>query len=228
MEYKIFAKYYDKFYKNKKYNNEVMFLEKIITSNRKSILDIGCGTGIHASLLESLGYKVDLVDISIDMLDIARTRTSGVIYNQDVLNLKLDKKYDAIISMFAVMNHLKNTEQLKQAIINMKNLLNDDGIIIIDLHNPKASGEKEDVVEDMKRVMKWEYNKKTRIEISEIIFEIDGNSYKDSHIFKIFTIKDVEDICMNLDLKLLNVFENYTLNEANQESKNLQFIITKK
>ena len=51
MEYKEFAKYYDKFYQNKDYTKETEFLTNFICQNDK-VIDIGCGTGIHAFLLQ--------------------------------------------------------------------------------------------------------------------------------------------------------------------------------
>ncbi len=51
LEYKNMAKYYDLFYYNKSYEKEPKFLENLI-GNRKSILDVGCGTRIHIKLLE--------------------------------------------------------------------------------------------------------------------------------------------------------------------------------
>ena len=46
MEYKEFAKYYDKFYSKKDYQKEVLFLKNFINKEDK-IIDIGCGTGMH-------------------------------------------------------------------------------------------------------------------------------------------------------------------------------------
>ena len=41
-----------------------------------SILDIGCGTGSHALPFADMGYAVTGVDISEDMLEIARKKAS--------------------------------------------------------------------------------------------------------------------------------------------------------
>ena len=227
MEYSKFAKYYDIFYKNKKDEEEVSFINNIIEDKIKTILDIGSGTGIHASMLEKLGYAVDLVDLSQEMLEIAKQRTTGKIYNQDLLKLDIKKKYDVIISMFAVINHLKDIDQLEKALINMKNQLNQNGKLIIDLHNPQSSGEKSDMVDNIKRTMKWDYDDVTWVETSQIIYEINNETYTDNHIFKIFTIDEFKVICSKIDLKVLNVFENYTFEDATQASKNIQFVITK-
>ena len=228
MEYKEFAKYYDKFYQNKDYQKEVNFLKNFINKKDK-IIDIGCGTGIHASLLEKDGYTIDGLDLNKEMLDIAKNRLSGNLYNQNILNIKLNKKYNTIISMFAVINHLKDTIELEQVLFNLKKILLPNGKIIIDLHNPKSSGTKTDSYDNIKRTMIWDYDKKLKIEKSKIIFEIDNDIYNDSHAFRIFTIKEITETCEKVGLKVSNIFENYNIDKiGNKDSKNLQFIIVRK
>ena len=56
------------------------------------------------------------------MLDIAKTRLNSSFYLQDILNINISKKYDVIISMFAVINHLKDTNELEICLLNMKNI----------------------------------------------------------------------------------------------------------
>ena len=227
MEYKEFAKYYDLFYKNKDYDKEVRFLLNFINDG-SNIIDIGCGTGIHASLLAKNGFIVDGLDINKEMLDIAKTRLNSSFYLQDILNINISKKYDVIISMFAVINHLKDTNELEICLLNMKNILKDHGKIILDLHNPQSSGSKIDTINNITRVMEWYFNKKTRIEKSKITYEIDNKRYETSHIFRIFTIDEVIECCNKVGLKVINVYENYDINkEGNNSSKNLQFIIYK-
>ena len=88
MEYKEFAKYYDKFYQNKDYVKEVNFLMNFINPKDR-VIDIGCGTGIHASLLSQKGLKVDGLDMSKEMLDITKTRLNSKLYLQNILDIKL-------------------------------------------------------------------------------------------------------------------------------------------
>lgn len=225
MEYKEFAYLYDKFYLKKDYKKEVEFLKNFIKKD-DNIIDIGCGTGIHASILENDGYKVDGLDLNKEMLSIAKTRLNSNLYNQNILDIKIDKKYNVIISMFAVINHLKNINELEKALINLKNILETNGVIIIDLHNPNCSGSKEDVYENIKRTMTWNYDESKRIEKTEIIFEIDNLKYKDNHIFKIFSIEEVKEICGKVGLNVIAVYENYDVEKiGNEHSKNLQFLI---
>jgi 2-polyprenyl-3-methyl-5-hydroxy-6-metoxy-1,4-benzoquinol methylase len=191
------------------------------------IIDLGCGTGIHAGLISKKGYIVDGLDLSKEMLDIAKTRLNSSLYQQSILDININKKYDVIISMFAVINHLKDTNELEICLSNMKNILNDRGIIIIDLHNPQSSGNKMDSYDNISRVMEWNYDSNTRIEKSKIYFEVDNHKYESSHIFRIFSIDEVKECCNKVGLKVINVYENYDINkEGSSTSKNLQFVIS--
>ena len=226
MEYKEFAKYYDKFYQNKNYKKETEFLNNFINANDK-ILDVGCGTGIHAALLTDNGFEVDGLDLNKEMLEIAKTRLKTNLYWQNILEIDISKKYNMIISMFAVFNHLKDTDELMRGLMNLKQLLHDGGKIIIDLHNPQSSGSKIDTYDNMTRVMKWNYDRSLKIEKRDIIFEIDGIKYTDTHTFIIFTIDEMKECCERVGLKVVNVYENYDINkEGTSTSKNLQFLIT--
>lgn len=223
MEYKEFAKYYDKFYSKKNYKKEVEFLKNFVRKNDK-IIDIGCGTGIHASLLSN--YDVDGLDLNKEMLEIAKTRIKGNLYNQNMLNININKKYNIIISMFAVINHLKNIDELEKCLLNFKKILLPDGKIILDLHNPQSSGEKVDYYCKIERTMTWDYDKDLKIEKTKIIFELDNNKYNSEHIFRIFSVEEVENLCKKIGLKVVNVYENYDiLKKGSEKSKNLQFII---
>ena len=72
--FKNYSKFYNLLYKDKDYDSEVDYIHKLISQNtklKKSILDLGCGTGIHAEMLYDKGYEIIGVDISNEMLDVA-------------------------------------------------------------------------------------------------------------------------------------------------------------
>lgn len=226
VEYQEMAKYYDLFYCNKSYDEEVKFLENLI-GNRKFILDVGCGTGIHMNLLEKKGYCVDGLDLNIAMLNIASNRVNGNLYEGNLLDYNLNKKYDAIISMFAVFNHLKNYDEFERGILHWYNHLNENGILIIDLHNGRSSGTKENSYQDYKRIMTWHFDAKTFQEHTDITYEIAGKKYCDSHEFLIYKIDKIKNI-LNQNKLQYQLYENYSTEEATDASKNIQIVINKK
>ena len=90
MEYQQMAKYYDLFYKKKSYDKESKFLEELINT-RKTVLDIGCGTGLHMHYLEEKNYQVEGIDLNQGMLDVAKTRVKGTLYQGNLLEMKTKK-----------------------------------------------------------------------------------------------------------------------------------------
>ena len=109
----LYSKYYDLLYQDKDYTAEVDYVDGLIkghSSEIKTILDLGCGTGKHGELLCNRGYALHGVDISKEMLEIAEVRRKGkeekLTFSQsDVAQLNLGKKFDAIVSLFHVMSY---------------------------------------------------------------------------------------------------------------------------
>lgn len=225
MEYQQMAKYYDLFYKKKNYDKESRFLEELINT-RKTILDIGCGTGLHMQYLEEKNYQVEGLDLNQEMLDVAKTRVKGNLHQGNLLNFKPNKKYDVIISMFAVFNHLTNEQELEEAILHWYEYLNTNGVLIIDLHNGRKSGEKETTVNNYKRIMKWTFDSTTFKEKTEITYMIDGKIYQDTHEFQIYKLSQLKNILKKNNFKY-QLYENYSFTKASDNSKNIEIIIEK-
>ncbi|HWQ95830.1 MAG TPA: class I SAM-dependent methyltransferase [Candidatus Methylomirabilis sp.] len=137
-----YSNYYDLLYKDKNYPAEVDFIDslfkKYATKNVKVILDMGCGTGGHALLLAEKGYDVTGIDGSEDMLSIAlkkarKANLSLKFIKSDICNFNLNKKFDAVISMFAVMGYQTSNEEFEKALMSAGQHLKPDGLFIFDV-----------------------------------------------------------------------------------------------
>lgn len=197
-----------------------------IIKDKKNVLDAGCGTGNHMLILEKSNYDVDGFDISEEMINISKTKVVGNVYKGNVLNYTSEKKYDAVISMFAVFNHLKNNLEFEQGINNLYKLLNDNGVLIIDLHNGRESSSKIDEVDKIKRIMEWKYDPINMIEHTSIKYIINDKVYNAYHNFKIFFIEEINNILVKNNYKY-KLYENYSDILASNKSKNIQIVIYK-
>ena len=59
--YKKYAKFYDKVYSKKKYDEEVTFIKSMISNFKvkgKNLLDMACGKGTHAKKISDKGFKI--------------------------------------------------------------------------------------------------------------------------------------------------------------------------
>lgn len=227
LEYTIMAEFYDELYKNKDYKKEVSFIEHFINQKDCLILDAGCGTGTHASILNDLGYNVYGFDLNQEMVNIANKKIEKHFEVGNLLTYQTNSKFDLIISFFAVFNHLKNYKEFKLSLKNLKQHLNLNGKIIIDIHNPQKNGKKIDFSSNIKRIMRWKVYKFVNKEFSTLTYIVNNKKYKTHHTFSIFKINKIENICKKLGFADISFYENYNANKtASNKSKNIQIVLS--
>lgn len=224
-DYKIDANFYDIFNKDRNYSIEMKFLLRMLKDRRK-VLDVGCGTGIHLNILENLGYIVEGIDISPKMIAVAKMRVKGPIHKADILDFKLDEKYDAVIAMYHVFNHLKSYDEFECGIKNLLNHTKKGGIIILDLDNRRQTGIIEDKVDGNKRTIECKYDKDTEIERRKITTYIGARKFETIHEYLIYDPRRIEEILDKFNIKYV-MLTNYLKQKFNINDKTLQIIIRK-
>lgn len=140
--FKEYSQYYNLLYRDKDYLTEANFIKQLLqlyAPNTSSILDLGCGTGKHDLFLALAGYQVTGVDLSKDMLEEANKKIEqlenkdNLQFSQgDLRNVRLNKQFDAIISLFHVMSYQTTNEDLKATFATVKEHLKPGGIFIFD------------------------------------------------------------------------------------------------
>ena len=224
-DYYKYSDFYDIFNKYRNYNREVRFILNM-TKNKKWVLDIGCGTGTHINMLNNLGYIVSGIDKSQNMVDLAKYKSGCKIYKMDILDYSLDEKYDAIIAMHSVFNHLKGYYEFEKALLNSLNYLNKNGIMIIDLDNRRSNDDVNDVVDGNKRYLECFYSEKYNIQIRTVTFKIGLKDFVFEHEYFIYDIKRIEKILKKYNL-VYSLFTNYSTQKAISTSNRIHIVIKK-
>ncbi|AFY76777.1 methyltransferase family protein [Pleurocapsa sp. PCC 7327] len=139
-----YARYYDLLYRDKDYAGEAQFVNQLLQTyapGSQSILELGCGTGTHAILLAKEGYYINGVDLSHEMLQKAKQRLSQMsdrlagqleLCQGDVREVRLNKQFDAVISLFHVVSYQSTIEDLRAIFSTVKSHLKPGGIFIFD------------------------------------------------------------------------------------------------
>lgn len=140
-EYYELAKYYDLIMsKHVPYKKHFAFLEEAFEKYQKKvqrILDLACGTGIHSLCFAKNGYNVVGVDVSSEMLDIARQKAKeeglqAEFLKNDIRDLHFNKEFDAALcinqSVMCCMTH----SNINNLITGVKSALKEGGIFIVD------------------------------------------------------------------------------------------------
>lgn len=116
-----YAGFYDALYADKDYEAECDFLVDVFAQQGvtpgATVLDLGCGTGGHVIPLARRGFRVAGVDRAEGMVERARAKAAeeGVeaeFVVGDVRSVDLGRRFDAVVSMFAVVSYQLTNEDL--------------------------------------------------------------------------------------------------------------------
>jgi len=130
--------YYDDIYASagKDYRAEANIVHRLIRKYKKSsgdrLLDVGCGTGMHANLLGK-HYQVEGLDLDKKMLAVARKNFPKLRFRRgDMMNFKLTHKVDVIVCLFSAIGYVKTQTRLIKTVKNMSQYLLPGGILLIE------------------------------------------------------------------------------------------------
>lgn len=135
--YGSFAQIYDKFI-DAPYEDWARYIEEIWEAQGaapKLVLDLACGTGSLTRILAKKGYDMIGVDISAEMLSVARQKDAGILFlQQDMRNFELYGTVDAIICACDSINYLADPTDLEAVFRHVENYLNPGGLFIFDIN----------------------------------------------------------------------------------------------
>jgi SAM-dependent methyltransferase len=107
-----------------------------------SILDVGCGAGVHSLYLQEKGFQIKAIDISKGAIEVAKDR--GVLNPEvkDVLNET--ETYNTILLLMNGTGIFQELSQVSKYLTHLKTLLKPNGQILIDSSDIKYMYEDED------------------------------------------------------------------------------------
>ncbi|WJY28525.1 class I SAM-dependent DNA methyltransferase [Sporosarcina trichiuri] len=141
MMYARFASVYDELMSDIPYGAYISLLETAVGPiGNKKILDVACGTGILSVLLAERGADVTGIDLSEEMLDIARRRLedrrlSAVFLHQAMQDLDAGTGFDAAIIPIDSLNYLESEHDVSRTFQGIHKALKPGGTLLFDVHS---------------------------------------------------------------------------------------------
>jgi len=143
-----YANYYNLIYRDKDYTGEVSFVvEQLLALGPKpvTLLDLGCGTGRHAAHFARHGIAVTGVDLSGSMVKLGAdelAKEADLPYHPQLLEgdartVRLGKTFDAVVSLFHVINYQTTEHDLLAHLRTAAEHLKPGGLFFFDFwHGP--------------------------------------------------------------------------------------------
>ncbi|RBP34693.1 2-polyprenyl-3-methyl-5-hydroxy-6-metoxy-1,4-benzoquinol methylase [Oceanihabitans sediminis] len=104
------------------------------SSEKKSLLDFGCGTGDFLQTAQKNNWKVLGIEPNQQAREIANSKTTNAVFNSEHLNKIEDQSFD-VITLWHVLEHVPN---LEEQISVFKKLLKENGVLIVAVPNYKS------------------------------------------------------------------------------------------
>jgi SAM-dependent methyltransferase len=143
-----YSRYYDLLYKDKNYSAESAYVAKMLRNYNpdvKHILELGCGSGAHAEYLCLDGFEVTGIERSNTMVEEANKKhIAGFTPLQgDITSYRLNKKFDAAISLFHVISYLTGNESVIDCLQSTHHHLKKNGLFLFDVwYSPAVYNQK--------------------------------------------------------------------------------------
>jgi len=133
--YKELAEVYEAMYSTFiNYRDEFTFYGEILrTYNKKSVLEIGSGTGNLSKLFTEDGLEYLGLDLSVEMLEIAKKNNPNCVFIEgDMRNFELEELIDSILITGRSISYLLTNEDLNLTFQSIHRNLQKDGIFCFD------------------------------------------------------------------------------------------------
>jgi len=132
------AQFYDEIYASidKDYSAEARKAHKIIREHKQSkgrtLLDVACGTGFHASLLSQY-FQVEGLDLDPEMLKVAKKKHPSIPFHQgDMTDFDVGRRFDTVVCLFSSIGYVRTKPRLRKAIKNMAKHLLPGGALLVE------------------------------------------------------------------------------------------------
>lgn len=133
--FNAYSRYYDLLYRDKDYVGEAAYIQNLLARNgiaKGDLLEFGSGTGLHGCLLAASGYTVHGIERSAAMVAKAQKAPGFSCEQGDIATAKMDRTYDAVVSLFHVISYQTTNERLQAVFANAAKHLSSGGLFVFD------------------------------------------------------------------------------------------------
>lgn len=234
--YTTFSQLYDSVMDNYDYDRVFQWVSSFLPGDKKSeILEMAMGTG---RLAEKLADSVELTgfDQSADMLALAEERLRGrsvSLFQMDLRTFELRHTFDYILCLCDGMNYLADEDELLACFRRVREHLKEGGLFLFDMNTHARFldyGDFTEMREEEEFTLIWENHYDPPVNeycITMFIRDHEGkyDRYQEIHEERAFSRETVEHLLNEADLRLIDVYDDYTKKKAHDETERMCYVV---
>ncbi len=243
--YSNFSEYYDSLMYDVDYKKRTSYLLKLFKKYGKKptlLLDVACGTGGFSNEFARQGIEVIGVDMSEEMLSVAREKSAeqdlNILYLcQKAEELDLYGTVDGAVCCLDSLNHITDYKTFCKAVAKVSLFLEEGSLFIFDLNTEykhrSVLGNNVFVIETEDVYCVWANEfceKDLSVDISlDFFVEQDGLYERFSEDFseRAYTMQEVKTACEDAGLEIVEIFDDMTENALKNTSERAVFVTRK-
>ena len=237
--YNTFAQFYDRLTENVDYEVRSNYISDFFCeygNGGRRVLDLACGTGSIAQNLADKGYDIIGIDLSEEMLTLAKEKCPESIFiKADMTDFALPEKVDFCLCSLDAVNHLTELEQVMNCFECVNNSLNNGGLFVFDVNtlfkHREVLADNTFIYDEEDFFLSWDnnYTDDDIVEIYLDFFIFNGKNYdRFSERFKEKAYStDALIKALGDDFEIIGIYDELTLNTPEDDSERLYFVCKK-
>ena len=243
--YDNFSAVYDSLMYDADYKKRTAYLLKLFKKYGKKpslLLDLACGTGNFSNEFSKNGIEVIGIDMSEDMLSVAREKSAEqgleVLYLcQKAEELDLYGTVDGAVCCFDSLNHITDYRNFCNAIERVSLFLEKDCLFIFDLNTPHKHkcilADNVFVIENEDVYCVWanKYKEKNSVVDISLDFFLEENGlyerFSEKFSERAYNSAEVESALQKAGLQVVAIFDDLTENPLKSDSERAIYVTRK-
>ena len=231
--YKEFSYYYDSLMDPDFYSEYLKFIHE--HANLKTILELGCGTGLTAIELAKEGHQVLATDLSEDMVNITalKAKDEGVellTETIDMCDFALSQPVDTILCLTDAINYVLSKKKVQDVFNNVYEGLKYNGTFIFDVNSRYKCNvildDYHEKNEDEDFFFSWDVESDHKGGITHhIIIDEDGHHVDETHRQKTLPVEEYVQMLKKAGFKSIAYYSDF--GEYKQECERIIFVVKK-
>ncbi len=247
MEYAYLARIYDHLMEDVNYENWINYIEHFLGKKegdmKNQILELACGTGNISIPMGRKGYEITAIDRSVDMLSQAQQKANDLdlniqFYQQDMLNLQLQERYNTILCLCDGVNYILDLEDLRIFFLKVYSLLREGGVFIFDIstyYKLKEILGGNTYGEDLGNITYlWENYfspEEEKVEMDLTFFQENKHGlyekHKEFHIQKAYRHQELCSLLKKIGFSTVDMYHELSFNPPKEDSHRIFFVCRK-
>lgn len=219
--------YYHILYQDRNAQEAELFAKNLVSKLNieasSEILDLACGKGRHAIILNKLGFKVTGVDLSSNSIAKAKKSQNSTLnfFVHDMRDVIPNVKFDFIVNLFTSFGYFDHQDDNLKVLKSMHKMLAPGGKVVIDFFNlQRVIGEMK--AEELKSIDGIDFHISKKFDgqhiYKTISFEAEGKNH--SYVEKVQGLSeaDFRNLLFQADFELLEIYGDLNFNPFDAEN----------